>query len=305
MLELREERVTRYPRARCRTGVKTRRELIRGRRAGCLERKTWSGWPVASRDFPRGYSGKMRQWLPETGRIVFMNCALAGEHCARCRNSVPTAASLFRSRFCNGEVMFIRYLSIMEDTARYGGENFKHPARSTVGPYWSLPGARNPRDQKFAGSASNGLSGLYDEHRRLPFGGLRLFNSPEKHLQSARSSATRPRPRARMGKTWVFYNKYPADKRCTQSRRTAGGECSFIFPRHVEFMVDEWLFEFLPGNSSLIFRIILPSTFRPVAAVRGVRDSTIFRCFTTEISRRTLRACSNVLTCKQCICTRH
>jgi len=31
-------------------------------------------------------------------------------------------------------------------------------------------------------------------------------------------------------------------------------------------MVDEWSFEFLPGNSSLIFRIILPSNF---AELRG------------------------------------
>lgn len=32
-------------------------------------------------------------------------------------------------------------------------------------------------------------------------------------------------------------------------------------------MVDEWSFEFLPGNSSLIFRIILPSNFAvPLAA---------------------------------------
>lgn len=33
-------------------------------------------------------------------------------------------------------------------------------------------------------------------------------------------------------------------------------------------MVDEWSFEFLPGNSSLIFRIILPSNF---AELRGSR----------------------------------
>lgn len=48
-----------------------------------------------------------------------------------------------------------------------------------------------------------------------------------------------------------------------------GGErAHFYFCRHAEFMVDEWSFEFFPGNSSLIFRIILPSNF---AALRGSR----------------------------------
>lgn len=47
-------------------------------------------------------------------------------------------------------------------------------------------------------------------------------------------------------------------------------------------MVDEWPFEFLPGNSSLIFRIILASNFATVHACfppPRPESAAIFRCF--------------------------
>lgn len=72
---------------------------------------------------------------------------------------------------------------------------------------------------------------------------------------------------------------------CTEVRHAVRGErerereAHFYFCRHAKFMVDEWPFEFLPGNSSLIFRIILASNFATVHAYPPPESAPIFRCF--------------------------
>lgn len=78
--------------------------------------------------------------------------------------------------------------------------------------------------------------------------------------KNGRNPLASPQRRDR-GETQVFYNKYPADKLHTILAHYREERAHFYFCRHAEFMVDEWSFEFLPGNSSLIFRIILPSNF--------------------------------------------
>lgn len=117
VLELRQERVTRYLRmvsevrrrevegegvdGETRENDTRERAEAREKSFTIVARHQGYGW-----DF-RGVFGKMRQ-RSEIGWIVFMNCASVGKPRAvryRAQNSVPAAASLFRSRFCNGEVM--------------------------------------------------------------------------------------------------------------------------------------------------------------------------------------------------------